>query len=284
MLTVTREKFVLDELQNGQVAMTLHNVRLTDVSVGADGIELLHLETEGGQRGVVQGVGQANEWRRQDVGKVGMVRRAQLPAGVPTRACQFYPYTDQSLRRAPELDCDAGYAEGRNPNVIGWRCDTQPKGFLAPLGLTPGEGGGFVSDHSESVTLRVPHEFVRECERYGMSPAEMLRAFACDAAGIINLVRCPRADGFASNGSDERDLADAWMERAFAGKREEAERLAARREAAEQDQEDRDNFGYLLTDWQDAGGDKAELFDTVEQLIRAKDAGRGEGSEGLHGT
>lgn len=277
-MSAKRERFVLDELQNGQSAVALHNVRLVDVSVGAGGVELLHLESESGQRGIVQGAGQVNEWRRKDLEKVGVIRRAELPAGVPTRACQFYPYIDQSLRRAPELDWVARDVEGRDPNVIGWRCDAQPKGFRAPAGLTPGEGGTFVPDRSENVTVRVPHEFVRECERYGMTPAEMLQAFACDSAGIINLHRCPRADGLGSNGSDERDLADAWMERAFAGKREEAERLEVRREAAEQDREDRENFGYLLMDWQDAGGKQSELFEAVELMIKAKGTQRTEDS------
>lgn len=294
-MTAARERWVLDELQNNpaQVLMTLHNVRLVGVTAGDDGIELLHVEGECGERAVLQGMAKVSDWRTKEIGQIGVVRRAGREwAETPARACLFHSYPDQSLRRAPELDSDEPSIEGRQPNVIGWRCDARPAGFRAPVGLTPGKDGQFIQDRSVSVTLRVPHEFVEECQRYGMTPAEMLQGFAADAAGIMNYVINPRADRFGSNGSDERDMADAWMQRAYFAQFEEAEQAAAEAERLEDERErqeeaalEREEFGWLLDDWHGAGGDKAELFKAVEKLIEDKgneevddagDAGAGE--------
>lgn len=197
-MTAARERWVFDELQNSpaQVIETLHNVRLVDVTADDDGNELLHVEGECGERATLQGVGKgASDWRKNEIGKIGVVRRAGL-AGMRPRACHFHSYPDPTLRRAPELDADEPSIEGRRPNVIGWRCDARP-GFRAPVGLTPGEYGRFIEDRSVSVTLRVPAEFVQECQRYGMTPAEMLQGFACDAAGIMNYVVNHRRAGQA---------------------------------------------------------------------------------------
>ena len=283
-MTAARERLVLDELQNNpeQVFMTLHNVRLVDVTADDDGHELLHVEGECGERAALLGTAKVSEWRKKEIGQIGVVRRADRRwVEAPSRACHFHAYPDQSLRRAPELDLmdlDEPSIEGRKQNVIGWRCDARG-GFRAPIGLTPGEGGQFIEDRSVSVTLRVPHEFVEECKRYGMTPAEMLQGFAGDASGIMNYVVNPRADGFGSNGSDERDMADAWMQRAYFGQFEEAEEAAAEAERREEEREraeeralERDDFGWLLHEWMDAGGDKDELFNTVEQLVRSKEA------------
>lgn len=288
-MTAARERLVLDELQNNpsQVFAALHNVRLVDVSADEDGNELLHVESESGERAVLKGSGKVTDWRKQEIGQIGGVRRIERGwGGTPARECYFHSYSDQSLRRAPELDFDEPSIEGRKPNVIGWRCDAKPRGFRAPVGLIPGKDGHFIEDRSVSVTLRVPHEFVEECKRYGMTPEEMLQGFACDAAGIMNYVVNPRADGFGSNGSDERDMADAWMQRAYFAQFEEAEEAAAAAERLEEEREraeeraaERDDFGWLLDQWMDAGGDAAELFKTVEQLITDKEA-QSEGDTG----
>lgn len=281
-MTAARERMVLDELQNrtSQVFATLHNVRLVDLSADEAGNALMEVESESGERAVLQGVGKPDDWRKALIGKIGTVKRAEMRyEGMQPRACYFHEYPDQSLRRAPELDFAEQGIDGQKPNVIGWRCDAKPAGFRAPVGLTPGEKGEFIPDGSVSVTVRVPAEFVRECKRYGMTPVEILNGFACDAAGIMNYVNYPRADGFGSNGSDEREMADAWMERAYSGRRldaeqaeAEAERLEDEREREAEAEQEREDFGYLLRDWTDAGGDAGELFKQVEQLIREKEA------------
>jgi len=250
----------------------LHNVRLVNVTADDDGNELLHVEGECGERWALLGTGKVSDWRKKEIGQVGVVRRAdQGFAAVPSCACHFHKYPDQSLRRAPELDLmelNEPSIEGRKQNVIGWRCDARG-GFRAPIGLTPGEGGQFIEDRSVSVTLRVPHEFVEECKRYGMTPAEMLQGFACDAAGITNYVVNPRADGFGSNGSDERDMADAWMQRAYFARLEEADRLEEERERAEERVAEIEDLGWLLQDWLTAGGDKAALDAFLDEHLEA---------------
>ena len=41
----------------------------------------------------------------------------------------------------------------------------------------------------------------------------MLRGFIADLAGIMNWASSPRADGYSSNGSDERRMAMEYYER-----------------------------------------------------------------------
>lgn len=161
---------------------------------------------------------------------------------------RFTCYRDQTLRRAPELDGadPAAVAEGRVPNVIGWRASG--RAFRAPVGLMPGEGGGFIPDRTVPVTLRVPPEFVDRCAEFGLSAETVLRGFIADAAGLQNYTHTPRADGYSSNGSDERQQAEDWMERAYAHHREEAEQWAAAREQAVEDFEVREARIELLED------------------------------------
>lgn len=214
---------------------------------------------------------------RESVGVVGVVRRV-LPSqdlgAIGRPVYRFERYIDQTLRRAPSLDGPDGerVRAGQNPNTTGWLCAAQPKGFRAPAGLLPGQDGAFEPDNSVAVTVRVPREFVQDAARYGMRPDELLQAFAVDLAGIVNWTIRPRADGFASNGSDEREMAAAWLERAYAYRREDAERAEAAAVAAEEADAERADFGWLLDDWIAAGGDAQELRAAVEQMIAAKDA------------
>ena len=46
-----------------------------------------------------------------------------------------------------------------------------------------------------------------------VTPEIVLRGFIADLTGIMNFVSSPRADGYSSNGSDERDMARAYYER-----------------------------------------------------------------------
>lgn len=271
-MTSSATQAILDDLatKSYMVFATLHNVRLVDVTADADGNELLHVLGEGGEHAVLPGFGKVSDYRKSDIGKIGTVGRSAHSRPSEAKACYFRPYLDQTLRRTPALDFNEESEDGRRPNVIGWRCDEKPRGFRAPSGLTPGEAGAFVEDQSESVTLRVPAEFVWECKRYGMSPAEMLQGFACDAAGVMNYNVRPRADGFSSNGSDERDMADEWMHRAYAGRMVDVDALEAEEERQEEERADRDEVGYMLDEWISAGGDKDTLIATIERLLTAK--------------
>jgi hypothetical protein len=63
------------------------------------------------------------------------------------------------------------------------------------------------------LTLQLPPEFVELCEGDGVTPEQVLRGFIADLAGIMNWAASPRADGYSSNGSDERRMAMEYYER-----------------------------------------------------------------------
>ena len=63
------------------------------------------------------------------------------------------------------------------------------------------------------LTLELPEEFIALCEQDNVTPTLVLRGFIADLAGIMNWQAAPRADGYNSNGSDERDLAQAYYDR-----------------------------------------------------------------------
>lgn len=63
------------------------------------------------------------------------------------------------------------------------------------------------------VTLQLPPEFISLCEGDDTSPEEVLRGFVADLCGITNWASSPRADGYGSNGSDERMYARQYYER-----------------------------------------------------------------------
>lgn len=63
------------------------------------------------------------------------------------------------------------------------------------------------------VTLELPPEFVALCKADGVTPETVLRGFIADLAGIINWAANPRADGYGSNGADERRYAMEYYER-----------------------------------------------------------------------
>jgi hypothetical protein len=68
-------------------------------------------------------------------------------------------------------------------------------------------------NHRQRLTLELPPEFVDLCAVDGVTPERVLRGFIADLAGIISWARAPRADGYNSNGSDERMMAQAYYER-----------------------------------------------------------------------
>lgn len=194
----------------------MHNVRLIDVQPAEGGHERLTIEHAGTTCELIGGGSWNEQYSPRDVGRFGYVKPARFGRELPQGACYFHAYIDQSLRRVPELDSAERLSrdDGRALEVVGWCCESRPSGFRAPVGIIPGEGGRFVADETVVVTVRVPSEFVRECWRVQMTPEAVLRSFVGDLAGTQNFVACPRADGYDSNGSDERDCADAWFQRA----------------------------------------------------------------------
>jgi len=63
------------------------------------------------------------------------------------------------------------------------------------------------------ITLTLPPEFIELCATDGIEPRTVLRGFIADLAGINNWSSNPRADGYSSNGSDERRMAMEYYER-----------------------------------------------------------------------
>ena len=63
------------------------------------------------------------------------------------------------------------------------------------------------------LTLDLPPEFIALCRADGTDPKTVLRGFIADLAGIISWQANPRADGYCSNGSDEREMAYAYYQR-----------------------------------------------------------------------
>jgi len=63
------------------------------------------------------------------------------------------------------------------------------------------------------LTLDLPPEYLDLCREYGLDPSAVLRGFVVDLCEIQSWIDDPRPDGYASHGSDERDLAWRWFER-----------------------------------------------------------------------
>lgn len=252
----------------GMYGMAVHNVELLAVDPGEGGREGLTVRVSGKTYELVGGGRWSEEWSRRDVGRFGHLVAADsdLHAAnpLPRGAVYFRAYVEPSLRRVPEFD-SKGYR--------GWRCDGK-LGFQAPHNIIPGERGEFVRDETVEVTVRVPPEFVRECERVQMSPADLLQGFVADAAGIQNFVVRPRADGLGSNGSDEREMASAWIERAYGMNAIDLDERDGERELEQERQWKRDDISGLLDEFVDYGGQADDLLKAVQTLVdeqRARD-------------
>jgi len=61
--------------------------------------------------------------------------------------------------------------------------------------------------------VNLPDEFLNLCEELEVPPETVLRGFIADVCGIMNWAASPREDGYSSNGSDERDMAWAYVMR-----------------------------------------------------------------------
>lgn len=124
---------------------------------------------------------------------------------------QFREYPDPRLRRAPEYDAEGG-------DVWGWTIQ-EASGVLRPLtakaGVIPGKDGAVVPDETQPVQIDVPPEFFELCDSRGIEVEQALRAFIADLCELHNYIVQPREDGYSSNGSDERHLANEYFDRAF---------------------------------------------------------------------
>jgi hypothetical protein len=244
---------------------SIHNVQLLDVLPGADGGEVLVVEHRGARRELVGGR-KWGEFSRHDVGRHGYLVPSRVPGESDSKGCYFRSYVDPTLRRVFEIDhVDTRDVLGQH--WCGWICDAQPQGFFAPPGLIPGEQGRWIRDETVEVTLRVPPEFVRECRRVQMTPEQVLRGFVGDVAGIHNFVNRPRADGYGSNGSDERGMAGAWLERAYGMNAIDLGAVDAFDEEMQDRAAERDDFGLLMEDYVELGGRKEDLVAAVEALV-----------------
>ncbi|MCI0559749.1 MAG: hypothetical protein MN733_14765 [Nitrososphaera sp.] len=63
------------------------------------------------------------------------------------------------------------------------------------------------------VVIQLPDEFIELCDQDMTTPEVVLRGFIADLCGIVNVGSNPRADGYGSNGSDERTYAQAYYDR-----------------------------------------------------------------------
>ncbi len=63
------------------------------------------------------------------------------------------------------------------------------------------------------ITIDLPPEFVEKCAADGVKPETVLRGFIADVAEIRNWISNPRPDGYNSNGSDERRMANEYYDR-----------------------------------------------------------------------
>jgi hypothetical protein len=127
---------------------------------------------------------------------------------------RFWAYADQRLRRWPEQDDPGDEAKGYAP-FWSWTLDGSEQRILCKPHFLPGKEGRFIEDATEPVRILVPPEFFALCESRGLTPEQVLQGFIADVCGLQNYVNHPREDGFSSHGSDERDFAARWFERAY---------------------------------------------------------------------
>jgi hypothetical protein len=70
-----------------------------------------------------------------------------------------------------------------------------------------------MSRRRRKVTINLPDEFLELCDYDRTDPERVLQGFIADLCGIMNWCSNPRADGYSSNGSDEREFARAYYDR-----------------------------------------------------------------------
>ena len=135
------------------------------------------------------------------VGHIGRLRMAHKPGGMA-----FHAYVDQRLRRDPMGD-------DLELEKWGWRIGDVR--IQVRAGILPGLDGQVVTRDIEILEIELPREFIDLCARRGVTPMRVLRAYVADLCELINWFRCPREDGYSSNGSDERMYAQMHFHRTF---------------------------------------------------------------------
>jgi len=125
----------------------------------------------------------------------------------------FSPYAEQRLRKVGEL-APAQTQKGNVGQFI-WQIDGQEAKIFTRAGFVPGIDGRFIPENTQPLQLAVPSEFTDLCESRGLVAQEVLEGFIADLCGLMSYMVCPREDGYSSNGSDERELASEWFDRAY---------------------------------------------------------------------
>lgn len=134
----------------------------------------------------------------------------------------FWAYAEQRLRRVPALDNDP-VPEKDYAGRWGWRLDgAAPETYgsdawpiFTARFFVPGREGRYVQDSTTALTLKVPEEFFELCQSRGRDAEAVLRGFIADLCELENSVALPREDRYSSNGSDEREMARDYFDRAY---------------------------------------------------------------------
>ncbi len=141
--------------------------------------------------------------------EVGTIGRLRLPSD--RSPFGFYEYPDQRLRRVPAHD-------DLRRGLWGWR--VAERHFVAKAGIVPGKFGIVVPENTQTLVLEIPREFIHQCQKYDLTPPTVLRGFIADLCALMSWSACPREDGYSSNGSDERRLAQEYFRHAYSWLRE----------------------------------------------------------------
>jgi hypothetical protein len=123
----------------------------------------------------------------------------------------FHVYADPRLRRDSSADSVSA-------GVWGWRLGEYR--FTVKAHITPGANGAVVREDLRELRLAIPREFLDLCQEYSLAPATALRDFIADVCALYNFHALPREDGYCSQGSDERQFARLYWERAHEWRRE----------------------------------------------------------------
>lgn len=126
----------------------------------------------------------------------------------------FRPYSETRLRRWPEHDFAGDPDKGIEP-FWSWRLIGSDQRINCKPHFIPGKDGRFIADETEALTIDLPPEFVQMCAGRSLEPELVLRGFIADLCRLQNYVINPREDGYSSNGSDERMMAEQWFDRAY---------------------------------------------------------------------
>jgi hypothetical protein len=246
-----------------------------DLGARIENVVLKAVDTERNELSIAVGSAQisvpafnpgALSFAQDQVGKIGGLeprsdhQLQQLAGGYV-----FVPYLDQSLKRVYEMDrCKKGVV------THAWTCDRWPGGFLVAPGLVPGTDGAWLPRNSQMSEVEIPSEFSELCNEVGLEPVDVLRGFIADLCNLQNMESNPREDGFSSNGSDERDMAESYFERTYGVFREERSRFLQVQEARQALDEERDErieqLELAMEDFLDAGGDFSGFIAAVAAL------------------